>query len=1261
MLINTGQWQADIYARMNAGNNALWITRNGLMIDMVGGIRDSIDAQKSVVSSCALSVQFGTDMHLSKPEYSLTGREIKWFRGQNIFSVPSADTLRCRLSPKAELTILGTDGAAGWLLSADSPADIPSLNIQGADSIILSPDGQALTVYTIAGIYKLPAPRLKLGDKRDIVLPAAFSMGSVPGSYTIQPMPEKQGEQTLVVPLIYVRLLGGSETDRANSVVADTNRNLYIAGETNSRDFPISPGAYTSPVRGARDIFIAKYDSTGARLIYTVVIGGSAFEQAYAIAADPLGNAYLTGTTSSPDFPVTPNAFTVKGGQGDDDVFALKLSADGKSLLYSTYIVGNSDDIGRGIAVDFRGDMYVTGSTGALQNKPHTFPKTPRAFDTSYNGGALDGFVLKLSPAGQGSADLVYSTLIGGNGNDTPNSIAVDSRGQAYVVGEMASTSGFPVTPFSFRQIPAGGADGFILRLNPAGDSLLYSALLGGSGEDRALGIIVEDFTQNVFITGITGSDGRQSSDGRTPTAFPTTVNAYDTTYNGGNSDAFLMKMRPFPELDQLFFSTFLGGAGDDLSSAVGIDVCAAVYVAGYTNSTDFPVTDDAVDAAIRGTDAFVAKISSNGNVLVFSSFFGGSGDDIASGIAVDRTGAVYIAGYTESADLPGAGQVAIVRDAYVAKMQVGILPLRPAIIANGPLSFCTGGQVTLDAESKNYVSYRWRKDSLFITGATTGRFTATETGVYTVEVIDASGCTGFASIDIIAFPRPRISKADSVLVICPGDSAQITIGSPDSLRSYSWSPAGTLSCNDCPNPIAKPFVTTTYLVTVADTNQCTRTDSVIVYVLDSTALAISKVPDTVPVCPGDTARAIIELTNTSPVPLMLWINRPAVSEFISSVDSILVPASSAINLPVVFTGRSVQGVYSAEYILLDKCGNSRRGRFSVRVGIPSLSAISLPDTTVCQRDPATRQIRLRNAGLVPATLQANGTAGLFSIQPAQTTVNPGDTAVFTINFSGDTAGIYNALYYFRNNCGGIDSVGLKVIVQGTPLRLSLNQADTTAKPAGQPRILQAVVDSIDVIRSSRNRTLRFTIQNEKTALVLDSVHSEYCLVNTQIRGDSTEIILSACSDALANPLAKLYYSTVVGQTLMPVIQLLSVSAGDRCIAPNALAADTIRLLPYGCEITTISSGKVISALQRISPQPAFDMLEMEYSTVEAVPVQIMLYSSLGSKLLDLSLPMHKPGLYSARFDISSLPQGSYMLIYHAGQFTRAYPLLIAR
>ncbi len=426
--------------------------------------------------------------------------------------------------------------------------------------------------------------------------------------------------------LDYSTFLGNFGGEFAYDIALDASKNVYVTGVAFDAAFPTTPGAVDTTFQGT-EAFVTKINPTGSAIVYSTFLGGSFLDEASSIAVFN-GTAYVTGFTTSTNFPTTAGAFDpIYNGFEDpedrQDVFAARVSADGASLIYGTYLGGTSYEYAYGIAVDGTGATYLTGVTASAG-----FPTTAGAFDTVYSGGS-DIFVARLNPAG---TMLGYSTLVSGESFGGEGlAIAADSAGRAYVGGDTISPT-FPTTPGVFDAEYNGGLDAFVLRLNAAGSALDYSTFLDGNGDDTAYGVRM-------------GSNGDIYFTGKTPASdFPGEPQPHSR-----GDDAFVTRIAADGS-----HTTFVGGAGDDVGTAVAIDSAGRAWIAGSTTSPDFPTTSGAADRTYGGLgDAFVTGISADGTQLVSSTYLGDSGLDTGEGVAVDAAGSVYVTGRTQSSAFP--------------------------------------------------------------------------------------------------------------------------------------------------------------------------------------------------------------------------------------------------------------------------------------------------------------------------------------------------------------------------------------------------------------------------------------------------------------------------------------------------------------------------------------------------------------------------------------------------------------------------------
>lgn len=429
----------------------------------------------------------------------------------------------------------------------------------------------------------------------------------------------------------YSTYLGGSNEDIGYSIAMDPLGNAYVTGHTSSTNFPTANPSQAANGSGTYDVFVAKLNASGSALVYSTYLGGDEQDEGYRIAVDSRGSAYVTGRTSSPNFPAA-NPYQAANGSGAFDAFITKLNSSGNALVYSTYLGGSGEDVGHGIAVNSAGSAYVTGYTSSLN-----FP-TANPYQVVHRG-VYDVFVAKLSASGNA---LDYSTYLGGTSDDHGYSIALDSSGSAYVTGYTYSTN-FP-TANPYQAASGGDYDAFIAKLDTSGTTLVYSTYFGGIIREFGYDIAV-DSSGNAYVGGLTTSAN-----------FPT-INAYQPVL-GGNRDAFALKLNASG--NGLVYSTFLGGYYNDEAFGIAVNSSGEAYLTGYTYASDFP-TADPFQAAINGNgllgrmDAFIAKLDASGNSLILSSYLGGVYEDLGFGIALDAYGNAYVTGQTGSTNFPTA------------------------------------------------------------------------------------------------------------------------------------------------------------------------------------------------------------------------------------------------------------------------------------------------------------------------------------------------------------------------------------------------------------------------------------------------------------------------------------------------------------------------------------------------------------------------------------------------------------------------------
>ena len=427
---------------------------------------------------------------------------------------------------------------------------------------------------------------------------------------------------------------------------------------------------------------VGDYDKTKplvidpAVLVYAGFIGGSGQDVGADIAVDTQGNAYVTGATrsSAATFPETPGPLSsFKGGL--DDAFVAKVSADGNTLLYCSYIGGANEDGANDIAVDGSGSAYIIGTTSSPQTAlPETTFPVAVGPDLSFNSsnGINDAFVAKLNPEGTG---LIYCGYVGGSEQEFGDGIAVDSSGSAYIVGTTASAQGtFPASSDKFGPVYKGGFDSFVAKVNPSGSGLLYCGYIGGSESDGGGGIAV-DASGNAYVTGSTASS---------KVSFPVAMGP-DLDFNGSGSGSAILRGDSYvakisADGARLVYCGYIGGNLDDNGEAIAIDSAGAAYICGTTESheSSFPVLIGPflTFTGIGQLDSFVAKVKPDGSGLDYCGYIGGSGNDRGHGIALNSSGNAYVTGEVggPATGFPAGGgpdnSFNGLFDAYVAKVK---------------------------------------------------------------------------------------------------------------------------------------------------------------------------------------------------------------------------------------------------------------------------------------------------------------------------------------------------------------------------------------------------------------------------------------------------------------------------------------------------------------------------------------------------------------------------------------------------------------
>jgi uncharacterized protein (TIGR03437 family) len=635
----------------------------------------------------------GAEPRIARSNYFIGDDPAKWRTGvANYGRVRFADVYG-----DIDLVYYGKDGQLeyDWIVKPGADASKIRLKFAGVKKMWVDRNGDLV----------LETPGGEVREKKPVIRQAGKE---IRGRYVVRgrevrfEVAKYDAAEALVIDpvLAYSSYLGGTGNDNGAGIAVDSAGNAYITGHTDSTDFPtVNPFQSTNPLgsspgEGDGCVFVSKISADGSKLLYSTYLGGNGLDTGSAIAVDSAGDAFVTGSTTSTNFPMS-NAIQATNLAVFGTAFVTKLSPAGNALLFSTYLGGSQSEVGYGLAVDSAGNAYITGNTNS-ENFPVVNPiETPAATGSSQP----TAFVTKMS--GDGSA-LIYSTYLGGyNGEDIGYGIAVDSTGSAYVAGTTAATDLSVVNALqSTNKNPSD--TGFVTKINPSGSAFVYSTYLGGSVIDYLYAIAV-DSSGNAYVTGRTNS-----------TDFPT-VNALETT---GAPTAVVSKINATGSA--LVYSTYLGSGGAT-GYAIAVNAAGEAWVTGMMSPAHFPMVNPLANLGNENA-VFASQFSANGTSLLFSSplWLGAGG-----GITLDAAGNAYVTGgvspnstTTATGFQPsfGGGQ----GDAYVLKILAG--PAVPSIAANGVVNGASfapgivpGSWATITGSNFSAVTDTW--DNFIVNG----------------------------------------------------------------------------------------------------------------------------------------------------------------------------------------------------------------------------------------------------------------------------------------------------------------------------------------------------------------------------------------------------------------------------------------------------------------------------------------------------------------------------------------------------------------
>jgi len=780
---NRGQWPRPAHYMLRTAGVTVWVTDDALLLDHVMAIDGR---RQGHVVRCRFD---GARENWNAQGDGAATFMTNWLTPHGNHSARGfAQVVVPELYPGIDMRLLTDDGTPRYdfvVKAGVDPAAI-RMRIDGAQGLRIDKLGDLRVGSTIGEIRqgRLRAWQVIEGRKRYVPCSfelrrdrtVGFRLGRLDHRYPL-----------VIDPLVYSSYLGGTADDVATGVAADGAGNAWVVGSTLSVNFPTLVGGYNTFFPSARTVFVTKINtSRGGLPVYSTFIGPGA---AAGVAVDAAGNAYVAAT-GDVGYPVTQGAYTnTPTGQ---DVYVSKLSADGTALLYSARVGGGTVS---GIALDGTRPVITGYTLGG-------FPSTINAFDTALTPGGPDAFVTKLSVNG---TSLSYSTYLGGSGFDKALDVAVNSSGEAFVVGSTTSRD-FPTTAGALqRTFDTTAEDGFVVRLGRNGDTLVYGTFLGGTGLDFLSAVDIDD-SNDAYVAGYTLAGN-----------FPTTASAFRRTpYD--TSDAVVARLASSGST--LVYSTYLGGVGYDAANGIAVTSARQATVVGLTGSVNFSKSTSRLQGTYGGgfSDGFITRLNASGSALVHSTYLGGSGADALHDVAIGQRSDAVVAGASNSTNHPltsnatqstnGGGT----NDAIVARLAV-LEILHPA----GGTELCAGSldsitwngstDVTYDLFLSNDQGRTFSQLALAVSGTSypwliPGNIRPDTT--YRLRIVTTGGSeTDTVDSDITINARPRVTASPSDRVEPAGGTAHFTAqatGSPvpsvqwqvDSGRGWSNLPGAT-------------------------------------------------------------------------------------------------------------------------------------------------------------------------------------------------------------------------------------------------------------------------------------------------------------------------------------------------------------------------------------------------------------------------------------------------------------------------------------
>jgi len=922
-ILNNGQWPTNVIAFAKGSDVDVWVTKTGMVYDhhgLTNGVR------KGFVSSATWSnaTLANTPVEIRDASSTL----VTFFKDAKVKTNPSAHVAARLVSgfvvknvyPGVDIDYKIEEGNVRFDIHAENSEQLKQVGLSFSGSFVMNRIGStpgfiisdnpvdskqpygfenpATPEPSYVGLKNIRAFQ---NDKNvDVRYWAEGNIVRFDGAFL-------PNQPLIIDPTVYGTYLGGPEDDMLAGIRLLSTGEVVVGGTTTQIDFPVALGKYAAASAGTSDGFIAVYDAALTTLKRYTFIGGNDPDSVKAIAVDAADNIYAAGTTLSSNFPITGGT----AGQiykGQIDAFALKIKTDLSSLIFSTFIGGNKDDIALGIAVDGDFSVFVCGAT----NSTSSFP-TNAGFKKTF-GGLVDGFLTKLSSSG---ASYVYSTYFGVEGTEQFNAIVVENSGSPIVTGftNSANFQTFPV-PSTFNpnrrpydRVYGGGAtDAFITKFGQDGGTLVYSTFIGGLGDDDGKGIFVDDLGRAYLIGETTSTD------------MPTTL-GFKQTLIGGR-DVFLFVLSD--DGKEVVGCTYYGGVGDDRVRSTWKDKTNAAVIGGSTTSNDFQVEGAGTIGQRRGaSDGFIAILTVG--ALKYATLVGGSSTDEVTCVIPDANDDVYACGISSSTDLAfpvnavqrtSSGKV----DGFIIKSAKGAIELTAPSAGDNWCLETT--QTVVWAAFDMAVTDKYRIEISMDNGATWTEVVKDLTtksyswkpknipaGNYKLRVVSSRGHESMTSATFRLGPIVAIATQPTPVAVCVGKKAEFTVVATGEELKYKWRKDG----------VSVPLATSATLTIPATTTANAGT-----YIAEVTGKCGSAVFTTAVTLKVETSPFITEQPQTQSVEegkrLLLSVTSPlASSRYQWKKNGVDIPGATSREFSIAATLLSDSGNYSVT--IVTDCG----------------------------------------------------------------------------------------------------------------------------------------------------------------------------------------------------------------------------------------------------------------------------------------------------------------------------------------------------